>query len=500
LLLSALARRIGVPYPTFLAASGAALVAIPGTPDWALEPDLALAILVAPVLGDAAYRTSLRDLKRYWSPITSLVIGAVGLSTLIVAALVRWLVPDLPWAAAIALGALVAPPDASAAAAILNPLKLPRRVLKILEGESMLNDASALLIYRVAVGSAVTGQVDIATFAPMAFLMLAGSLVAGYACGRLMILLMTRVANASTLIILQFVATLAVWIVAEHVGLSGILTTVAYGLTLAQCTPVALPAHIRLRSAAVWDATLLLLNVLAFALIGMQLRPIWERMDQDMRAEYLFVSVVTLVAVILIRFVWLFVENGAVRLASRLFRRTKFDGATPSTKDSLIMSWCGMRGIVTLAAAFALPEHFPHRDLMLLTAFAVVLGTLVLQGVTLRPIIVSLGIAADSPFEDELSIGRAAAFRAALDEIGEDRSEEANLLRLEYKLALDQARAHGQGRFRDELPADPLRRRAIHAARRAVLRLRETGAISHEVHGALEEELDRAFVNADAPR
>jgi monovalent cation/hydrogen antiporter len=496
LLLSAFARRLGVPYPTFLAIGGAALVALPGAPDWTLEPDLALAILVAPVLGDAAYQTSLRDLKRYWLPIASLVIGAVGLTTIVVAFVVRRFVPDLPWAAAIALGALVAPPDAAAAAAILNHLKLPRRVLKILEGESLLNDASALLIYRIAVSVTTMGQASVGAFAPMALLTLVGSVVAGYACGRLMILLMTRIANASTLIILQFVAILAVWILAEHSGLSGILTTVAYALTLAQFTPETMPAHIRLRSAAVWDAMVLLLNVLAFALIGMQIGPVWTRIDQDTRAEYLIVSVVVLLTIILVRFAWLLIENGVARLTKVLHRRDRSDEAAPSTKHGLIMSWCGMRGIVTLAAAFALPEHFPHRDLMLLTAFAVVLGTLVLQGFTLKPIIVWLDMASDSPFEGELSVGRAAAFRAALAEIDNDKSEEAELLRREYRLALDHAQAHPQGRFRGELPVDAVRRRAIRAARNAVLALRTTGAISQEAHRELEEELDWADIGA----
>jgi Sodium/hydrogen exchanger family len=173
-LLSALARRIKVPYPTFLAIGGMLLAFVPSSPSWTLEPDLALALFVAPVLMDAAFDTSLRDLRKNWLPVSTLVFVAVGLTTAAVAVLVHWLLPDMPWAAAIALGAIVAPPDAAAATAILRQVKLPHRILKILEGESLLNDASALLIYRVAVGAAAVQHFKWSEFAPSIALALAG--------------------------------------------------------------------------------------------------------------------------------------------------------------------------------------------------------------------------------------------------------------------------------------------------------------------------------------
>ena len=179
-LLSALARRIKVPYPTFLAIGGMLLAFVPHGPGWTLQPDLALALFVAPVLMDAAYDTSLRDLRDNWLPVSTLVCVAVSVTTAAVAVFVHWLLPDMPWAAAIALGAIVAPPDAAAATAILRQVNLPYRILKILEGESLLNDASALLIYRVAVGAAVVQHFRWSEFAPSILLALAGSLVAGY--------------------------------------------------------------------------------------------------------------------------------------------------------------------------------------------------------------------------------------------------------------------------------------------------------------------------------
>src|SRR5437016_4329970 len=236
-LLSALARRVKVPYPTFLAIGGMLLAFVPSGPSWTLEPDLALALFVAPVLLDAAFDTSLRDLRNNWLPVSTLVFIAVGLTTAAVAVLVRWLRPDMPWAAAIALGAIVAPPDAAAATAILRQVNLPYRILKILEGESLLNDASALLIYRVAVGAAAVEHFRWSAFAPQVMLALAGSLVAGYFFARIFMQLSRRITEAPSAIIVQFAGTFTVWIVAEHIGLSGILTIVAYAITVARTAP-----------------------------------------------------------------------------------------------------------------------------------------------------------------------------------------------------------------------------------------------------------------------
>src|SRR3954467_7410083 len=284
-LLSALARRVKVPYPTFLALGGVALAFLPGSPSWTLEPDLALALFVAPVLLDAAFDTSPRDLRDSWLTVSTLVLIAVGLTTAAVAVLTRLLVPDMPWAGAIAFGAIVAPPDAAAATAILRQVKLPYRLLKILEGESLLNDASALLIYRVAVGAAAMEHFRWSAFAPAIALALAGSLIAGFLFAKLSTALTRRITDAPSAIIVQFAGTFTVWIVAEHIGLSGILTIVAYAITIARTAPARTPARIRVPSYAVWETVVFVLNVLAFMLIGMQLRPIWTGLDAVVRAE-----------------------------------------------------------------------------------------------------------------------------------------------------------------------------------------------------------------------
>lgn len=499
-LLSALARRIKIPYPTFLAIGGALLTLLPSGPSWTLEPDLALALFVAPVLLDAAFDTSLRDLRNNWLPVSTLVFVAVAITTTTVALLAHALRPDMPWAAAIALGAIVAPPDAAAATAILRQVNLPYRILKILEGESLLNDASALLIYRVAVGAAAVEHFRWREFAPAILLALAGSLVAGYLFARILTVLTRRISEAPSAIITQFGFTFLVWIVAERIGLSGILTIVAYAITVARTAPARTPARIRVPSYAVWETVVFVLNVLAFMLIGMQLRPIWAQLDDEVRLQYCTVAALVLAAVILARIGWVMLYGVTLRtLAALGLFRPPPSMRLPTVKGGIVVSWCGMRGIVTLAAAFALPEAFPYRDLILLTAFAVVLGSLVIQGLTLRPLIMALRLRDENPVAGEVARARGIAYRAALGEIDGDPSEEAEILRLEYRALLSRATDDpGGGVATGELPADPLRRRAIAAARQSILALRRSEEIGDDAFHLLEEEFDRAELSAQA--
>jgi Na+/H+ antiporter len=495
--LSALARQIKVPYPTFLAVGGVLLAFVPSGPSWTLEPDLALALFVAPVLLDAAYDTSLRDLRANWVPVSTLVFLAVGVTTAIVAVLAHWLIPGMPWAAAIALGAIVAPPDAAAATAILRQVDLPYRILKILEGESLLNDASALLIYRVAVAAAAVEHLKWSEFAPSVVLALAGSLLAGYLFAKVWLKVTRRVDEAPSAIILQFAGTFMVWIVAERIGLSGILTIIAYAITIARTAPARTPARLRVPAYAVWETAVFILNVLAFMLIGMQLRPIWSRLDEVVRTEYVAIAAYVLAAVILARIVWVMIYGVTLRtlVAQGLLHPRNM--AVPTLKGGLVVAWCGMRGIVTLAAAFALPENFPYRDLILLTAFAVVLGSLVIQGLTLRPLILALKLTQENPVTVEVARARAIAYRAALEEIEGDPSEEAEILRLEYRAMLMRGESDPDGGVpTSELPADPLRRRAIDAARCSILTLRRSEEIGDDAFHQLEEELDRAELSA----
>src|SRR4051812_45439371 len=302
--LSAAARRVGAPYPVFLAIGGALLAFVPATRPFTIPPELALALFVAPILLDAAYDTSLRDLRDNWLPVAGLVIFAVCLTTAAVALVAHAFVPEMPWGAAIALGAIVAPPDAVAAAAVLRPLRPPHRLLTILEGESLLNDASALLIYRLAVGAVAASSFSVGSVAPTFALAVVGSLIAGPAFAWLVMRMMDRIEHVPTSIVLQFVTTFGVWLLADRIGLSGVLTMVCYAMPLARLSPGRTPAAHRLPSFAVWETVVFALNILAFIFIGLQVRPILESLAAAERVRYLGVAGAVLITVVAVRLAW----------------------------------------------------------------------------------------------------------------------------------------------------------------------------------------------------
>src|SRR5215213_7519868 len=275
--LAAVARRIGAPYPALVALAGAGLALVPGLPTLVLDPELTLALFVAPVLVDAAFDASPRDLRANWRPVASLALGAVALTIAVVAVVVRVLVPDMPWAAAIALGAIVAPPDAAAATAVLKQLRPPHRLLVILEGESLFNDASALLVYRLAVGAAVAGTLSPASAVPMLLVVTVGSVVLGLVLSRVIVWINGQFADVSIAVVFQFCTTFGVWMLAERLHLSGIITLVVFAMAAARRVPEVLPARIRIPAWAVWEVAVFVLNVLAFILVGFQLKSITAR-------------------------------------------------------------------------------------------------------------------------------------------------------------------------------------------------------------------------------
>lgn len=475
----------------FLALGGALLAFFPGAPSFSVPPELALALFVAPVLLDAAYDTSLRDLRDNWAPVTGLVVFAVGLTTAAVAFVAHTLIPSMPWAAAIVLGAVVAPPDAVAATAVLRPLRPPHRLLTILEGESLLNDASALLIYRLAVGAVAAGGFSIGAVAPTFLIAVAGSLVVGPALGWAVLRVLARVQHIPTAIILQFVSTFAVWLLAEHIGLSGVLTTVCYAMALARRGPELTPARVRIPSYAVWDTAIFALNILAFIFIGLQLRPILEALEPAQRAPYFAVAGAVLVTVIVVRFAWHMSFNAIVRWRDRQrgFHPPR-PMLRPTVGSGLVISWAGMRGIVTLAAALALSADFPYRDLIVLTAFSVVVGTLVIHGLTLKPLMRALDLRDDDPVGGEVAAARERALRAALESLAREQSSVADLLRKEFKALLTSERSDGPGAAWRASHGE-MRRSALRAARQAVLAMRSSEEIGDDAFHRLEEELDR---------
>jgi len=490
-LLAAAARRVGAPYPAFLAIGGAILAFVPGAPSFTVPPELALALFVAPVLLDAAYDASLRDLRDNWAPVTGLVVVAVGLTAVAVAVVARALMPGLPWAPAIALGAVVAPPDAAAATAVLRQLRPPHRILTVLEGESLLNDATALLIYRLAVGAVAANGFSIGAVAPTFLFAVAGSVVVGPALGWLVLRLFDRIRDVPTAIIIQFVTTFGVWILADRIGLSGVLTMVCYAVTVARTAPERTPARMRVPSYAVWETAVFVLNVLAFVFIGLQLRPIVDSLEPAVRGRYFGVAAAVLVTVIVVRMAWHMSFNFVVRWRDRRFGfHPPRPMLRPTVGSGLVVSWSGMRGIVTLAAAMALPAGFPFRDLIVLTAFFVVLGTLAIQGLTLGPLLRALNLHDDDPVGHEVAAARARALRAGLEVLGHDASPAAEAVRQEFRAHLgsvEAGREQGQAGPQEHRETH---RRAIRAARQAVHDMRASEAIGDDAFHQMELELD----------
>src|ERR1051325_1383471 len=490
-LLAALARRAGAPYPVFLALGGALLALLPTPASFTVTPELALALFIAPVLLDAAYDASPRDLMDNWLPVTSLVVFAVGLTTIAVAIVTRMFFPEMAWAPAIALGAVVAPPDAAAATAVLRPLRPPHRILTILEGESLLNDASSLLIFRVATGAVAANGFSIGTVAPTFMLAVAGSLIAGSALGWLVVRVLDRVQHMPTAIILQFATTFGVWILAESIGLSGVLTMVFYAMTLARTSPERTPARIRIPTYAVWETIVFVLNILAFIFIGLQIRPIFESLETSDRGRYLAVAGAVLLTVIVVRLAWHMSFNTVIRWRER---RTGFHPPRPMLRPTLgsglIISWGGVRGILSLAAAMALPAQFPYRDLIVLIAFSVVLGTLVIQGLTLKPLLRALDLNDDDPVGRELNTAREGALRAGLGSFAQNRSPVAELVRREFSAHLAHERAQADAGEVTRANHSELYRGALEAARQAVLDMRANDEIGDDAFHLIEEELD----------
>jgi len=489
--LAAVARRVGAPYPVFLALGGALLAFFPGAPSFTVPPELALALFVAPVLLDAAYDASPRDLRDNWAPVTSLVVFAVGFTTAAVAIVAHAFIPAMPWGAAIALGAVVAPPDAVAATAVLRPLRPPHRLLTILEGESLLNDASALLIFRLAVGAVVANSFSLSAVAPTFLFVVVGSVVAGPVLGWLILRVTERVEHVPTTIILQFIATFGVWMFADRVGLSGVLTTVCCAMTVARTAPERIAARTRIPTNAVWQTVIFALNILAFIFIGLQVRPILNSLEAADRGRYFAVAGAVLLTVIVVRFAWHMSFNAFIRW---WHRRHGFHPPRPMLRPTvgsgLVISWAGMRGIVTLAAAMALPPAFPYRDLIVLTSFSVVLGTLVIQGLTLKPLLRALDLHDEDPVGRELVAARQRALRAALASLSGVQSPVAEVLRQEFKAHLADERALVGGHAESRSAHSEMHRAAVKAAQQAVIAMRADDEIGDDAFHRIEEELD----------
>lgn len=478
-------RRLRIPYPTMLAVAGLGVAMLPDAPTIAIEPHLVLALFIAPAILDAAYEFPLRALRRYWLPLLALAVVAVLLTT----AAVAWVgvvYAGLPLAAAVALGAIVAPPDAAAAAAMLERPDLPRSTATVLKGESLLNDAVALFVFSLALN---IGSMDAESHRaiPQLALAIPGGLLLGMVTGRMAMFAMPFLAGTLGGILFSFVVTYGTWIVADNFGLSAILAMVAAAMTVARYDLQ--PARDRIQANAVWDTAVFVLNVLAFLFVGLQARAIVQTLDAAELRHALGFAALVFATVVAVRIAWVMLYN---RLVQPVYRWLGY-GTGPTLKQGIVASWCGMRGMVTLAAALSLPEAFPQRGLVVMSALAVVLGTLIVQGITLEPLIRRLRFPADTTQRDELERARLALADIAQAELVDRDDAEATLLREELRL---ERTSDPRSDLESDSAVDALRLATIHAQRDALWRMLREGSIGDDTFRTLERELDLREVAA----
>ena len=481
-----IARRLRLPYPSLLALAGGCVALLPFAPHMGIQPQLALALFVAPAVLDSAFDMPPREMLRIWVPLVSLAVVLVLLTT----AAVAWAgvaLAGLPIAAAIALGAIVAPPDAAAASAVLREFSLPRRTLAVLQGESLLNDAVALLLFGLAVTAAVAPDGAWRSLAPRLLVAVPGGAVLGVLSAQFGIRIFTKLAGTLSLVLAQFLVGYGTWILAERLQLSPIVAEVALAAVIAHYMPSRTSARDRVNSYAVWATMVFVLNVLAFLLMGLQARDILSQLQSDALTHALGFAGIVLGIVIGVRLAYVMTYGFVLRMFRHFFERI-LHSRVPSASIGVLTSWCGMRGLVTLATALALPPEFPSRDVIVLSAFMVVLGTLILQGFTIRPLIALLHITPDDSLDEEVGQTRNAMLEAALKELQGIPGDGAAALRAEYGAV----RAGNVGRAQPDTEYDNMRRRAILAERLLLADWRRRGRIQDDAYHLLEDELDRA--------
>jgi Na+/H+ antiporter len=495
--LAYLAQRLHIPLAVALVFGGIALAFVPGVATIELEPELVLALFLPPLLQASAYRTDWPAFQFNLRPILLLAVGAVFFTAAAVAVVTKLLVPGLPWWATIALGAIVAPPDAVAATAVLKQVKLPKRLVTILEGESLINDASSLVLYRFAVAATLAGSFSLGEGVLQFFGAAIGGTVVGWFVGRVTMWIFDRIDDTLLDITITLLAGLIAYFLAEQLHVSGVLAAVSCGLLHGRKQHAEFTAQTRLAVATVWEFIEFLLTALVFMLIGLQLRGIVERLEGYNTASLALLGLAVSVTLIVSRFLWVF---PAIWLPRALSPAVRERDPMPPWSYPTVLSWAGMRGVVSLAAALALPATFPGRDIIVFLAFCAIFATLVIQGTTLGWVIRRLGLQEDDTTlpEPETAQARAelatASLEAVQQHLNDERSihgEAATELIDEYKVRAERASIEGQDveTKTSQLEAQQrLRLVAIEAARE---KLREhTDEIDADAHRALGEELD----------
>ncbi len=511
---TAASRKLGLAAPILLVIVGLGLASLPFFPDVELPPEIVLVFFLPPLLFAAAWQTPLRGLKENRRPILLLSVGLVIFTTLVVGFVIS-ATGALTLAAAITLGAIVSPPDALAATTVLKRLAVPRRILTILEGESLVNDATALVLYGTAVG-AVTGGFVLTEVAGQLVLVFVGSIAIGLVVAVAASWLWARLFDPPVEIALSLLIPYVAYLPAEHLHLSdqlhlsGVIAVVTAGLVIGRRSSRILEADARVLGGGVWEIVTFFLNGSAFLLIGLSLPTVLEGLSDRPPEQLLGLALLISVTVIVARFVWVYPGTYLPRILVPSIRRN--DPAPPWTAP-FVISWAGMRGAVSLAAALALPLAFPDRDLVIFLAFVVILVTLVGQGLTLPAIVHRLGLRADGAADREEVIARQEATDAALQELDAltdewpDHRPLIEQVAEEYRHRASHRPIDSDGMAGTDPEADEERRehlailgRVISAQREAVIGLRDKAVISDEVLRRIERELDleELRLNAEA--
>jgi Na+/H+ antiporter len=495
-----LAGRTRVPEPVLLVAVGLAVALVPGLPEVELDPELTLALFLPPLLYWAALHTNVRDLRRELRPITLLAVGLVVATTSAVAVLAH-AVLGLPWAVAAVLGAIVSPPDPVAAVAVAGRVSMPRRIVTILEGEGLLNDATALVVYRMAVAAAVSGTFSAGEAGVQLVVSAVGGTLVGLAVAWAGSRVLQRVEEAAVENTIKLLLPYVAWLAAERLHASGVLAVLACGLLMSRNWD-AISSAARLQARQLWDWLVFVLEGLSFVLVGLQLRTVVEGIQGRSPVELAGAALALNLVVVAVRLAWVYPASWLPRrLWARLRQRDPFPGWGPTT----VVGWAGMRGVVSLALALAVPTEvagggpFPDRDLVVFLAFSVIVVTLVGQGLTLPLLVTRLGVA--EPDERQTAAGARALARlsevalARLDAIDPEAERLApellDRLRERYRARLahlDQQR--DAGRQDDEGAYAEVVSELLRAQREELRRLREQGDVTPEVARRLHHDLD----------
>jgi CPA1 family monovalent cation:H+ antiporter len=496
--LLAVAPTLRIPYPILLVIGGLVLGVVPGMPELELEPELVFFGILPPLLYSAAFFTSLRDLRSNVQPIGLIAVGLVIATTVGVAVVAHELVDGLSWPSAFVLGALVSPTDPIAATAIARRFGVPGKLVMIVEGESLVNDGTGLVLYRVAVAAVVAGSFSAFHTGGLFVVSVGGGIAVGLAVGWLVRQIRLRLDNPPAEITISLLTGYVAFIPAELMGVSAVLAAVTAGVYLGWYTPELTSAQVRLQALAVWEIVQYLLNALLFVLIGLQLPVVMDALEEYSAGTLLWYAFVVSATVIALRFAWVFVV---------LYAPKKIAGRMSNWRGGVFVSWAGMRGAVSLAAALALPlttdagEPFPGRDLILFLTFSVILATLVGMGLTMPLVIRALRLEDDGIEAREDAKARIHAAEAALARLEllleEEwvREDTAERLRGLYRFRTTRFRARfddgddGEIEMRSQ-DYQRLRRELLDAERDALVELRRTGVISNEVWIRVGRDLD----------